>query len=531
MSAHLTDAVVGTGPLTRLVLRRDRVRLPLWLIGITVLTGVSARAVAALYDTPAERAGYAATVQDSAVSRLFGGVPRGVDTIGGILAFEIGSVASVTVALMAVFLVVRHTRSEEESGRAELVRSTVTGRYAALLSTVVVSLAACVAAAALVAGIMALSGADPGPSVLFGCGVGGVGLVFTSLTAVAVQVAASTRRALGIALAALLAFFLLRGYGALDGTWWTWTSPFGWQDELRPFGDGARWWPLALSLAGTVVALLVAAWLAAHRDFGAGLVAERAGPARARAWLATPWGLALREQRGLMAAWAAGLVVTAAVFGAVGNEVRELVESNAAVASILGGTDDVVLGYLSYVVTFLGVLVSAFAVASALRLRHGEVAGQAQTVLAAGVSRDRWAWSAIAVTVAGVVGVAAVVALTFGVFHALVTGEVDMIPRLWRAVMATVPAMLLLASVVVALHGWLPRWTLLAWAGPMWAFIQAYLGDLLDLPGWIAGLSPFEHLPALPTESFEAGPALVQTAVAVALTVVGVAGLRRRDLS
>jgi putative exporter of polyketide antibiotics len=33
-------------------------------------------------------------------------------------------------------------------------------------------------------------------------------------------------------------------------------------------------------------------------------------------------------------------------------------------------------------------------------------------------------------------------------------------------------------------------------------------GSLLDLPGWVTGLSPFEHVLAMPVESFQATPAL-----------------------
>src|SRR5690606_41731145 len=66
-------------------------------------------------------------------------------------------------------------------------------------------------------------------------GMAGVGLFFTGVGAVAAQVAGTARRAIGIASGAVLVAFLVRGYGAVEESWWTWASPFGWQDELRPF--------------------------------------------------------------------------------------------------------------------------------------------------------------------------------------------------------------------------------------------------------------------------------------------------------
>lgn len=523
--------VTGAWPLVRLVLRRDRVRLPVWLLGITAVTGASANAVSGFYDTPEKQAGYGATVQDSAVSRLMGGIPRDVDTLGGIISFEVTAVAAVAVALMVIFLVVRHTRGEEESGRGELVRSTVVGRHAALAATLVVSLLASVTLGLLLAGVLMVAAVDPGAAGMFGAGISAVGLVFTGVAAVAAQLARSGRTALGIGAGAVLLAYLVRGYGALDETWWTWASPFGWQDELRPFGDQARWWPLVLSAAAAVVVLAIAAWLAAHRDFDSGLVAERPGSAHAGASLSTPFGLAWRQQRGLFVGWGIGLVVLATVFGGVSREVRTMVESNPDVALVvLGGIGDVVLGYFAFVVNFLGVTVAAYAVVSALRMRHDESQGQASHVLATGVSRLRWALSGVGVTVVCSVAVLLLVGLGIALTHGLVDGEWGLVDDLVLATLATAPAVLVLASVVFALHGWARRWTLLAWVPVTWAFLDAYLGDLLDLPGWARGLSPFQHLPLLPVEEFSLSATLVQLGLAVALTGLGVVGLLRRDL-
>lgn len=523
--------VTGTWPLVRLVLRRDRVRLSVWLLGIAAVTGASAKSVSGLYGTAEKRAGYGATVQDSAVSRLMGGIPRDIDTLGGIISFEVTAVAAVAVALMVTFLVVRHTRGEEESGRAELVRSTVVGRHAALAATLVVSLLACVILGLLLAGVLTLADVDPGAAGMFGVGISAVGLVFTGVAAVAAQFARSGRTALGIGTGAVLVAYLVRGYGALDETWWTWASPFGWQDELRPFGDGARWWPVGLSVAAAAVVLAVAAWLAAHRDFDGGLVAERPGSARAAASLGTPFGLAWRQQRGLFVGWGMGLLVLAMVFGGMSREVRTMIESNPEVAQvILGGIDDVVLGYFAFVVNFLGVTVAAYAVVSALRLRHEEAQGQASNVLATGVSRLRWAVSGIGVTVVCAGLVLLLVALGIALTHAWVDGEWGRVDDLVLATLATAPAVLVLASAVFALHGWAPRWTPLAWVPVAWSFLDAYLGDLLDFPGWLRGLSPFRHLPLLPVEEFSLSPTLLQLGLALALTGLGVVGLLRRDL-
>lgn len=523
--------VAGTWPLVRLLLRRDRLRLPVWLLGITAVTGASANAVVGFYDTPVKRAGYAATVQDSAVSRLFGGIPRDADTMGGIISIEVTAVAAVAAAFLVIFLVVRHTRGEEESGRAELLRATVVGRHAALTATVLVAVGASMVLGVLLAAILLTAGVSVAAATLFGAGMVGTGLVFTGVGAVAAQLAGRARRALGVASAVVLVAFLVRGYGAIDETWWTWASPFGWQDELRPFGDEARWWPLGISVVTAVGVGGVAAWLAAHRDFGAGLLTERPGPARASASLGTVVGLAWRQQRGLWFGWVVGLVVLGATFGGMSREVRTMIASNPDIAEVvLGAIDDVVLGYLAYIVNFMGVMVGAYAVVSALRMRHEEAGGQAEFVLATGVSRLRWMLAWVAVTGATTVALLAAVGLATGLTYGLVDDDPGMVDDLFGATLATAPSALLLASVVVFLHGWVPRWAALAWLPVAWAGVQAYLGDLLDFPEWVRGLSPYRHLALPPAEEFAWAPVLVQLTLAVVVTGLGLLGWLRRDL-
>src|SRR5699024_12688876 len=44
-------------------------------------------------------------------------------------------VVYILIALMSIFTVVRHTRADEQAGRAELVRANVVGRHATLTAT------------------------------------------------------------------------------------------------------------------------------------------------------------------------------------------------------------------------------------------------------------------------------------------------------------------------------------------------------------------------------------------------------------
>ena len=69
------------------------------------------------------------------------------------------------------------------------------------------------------------------------------------------------------------------------------------------------------------------------------------------------------------------------------------------------------------------------------------------------------------------------------------------------------------------------------WAAFVIALVRVLLGPVLNLPHWIADILPFPHSPKLPGGQLAAAPMAWLTAVAAALTVAGLAGLGRRDIS
>ena len=80
-----------------------------------------------LYPTAADRAEVAATRRATTRPARLHGPPRGLDTIGGQVAFQVGALGAVVVGLMSLLLVGRHTRTEEDRGRPELVGAAAVG--------------------------------------------------------------------------------------------------------------------------------------------------------------------------------------------------------------------------------------------------------------------------------------------------------------------------------------------------------------------------------------------------------------------
>ena len=524
----------GTATLARLVVRRDRLRLPLWLVGLGGVIAVSAAAVPPIYDTPEEIAGYAATVGASPVNHLMSGRQVALDTIGGIVANETSQVAQLGICLMVMFLVVRHTRGEEESGRAELLRSTVLGRHAASLAGLLHAACAAVVVGIVTTASMLAVGLDVAGSATYGAGLTLLGLCFAAVALVAAQMATSARGALGLTGAAVAVGYVVRGVGAVQDSALVWASPFGWAQRMDAFGR-ERWWPALLLVVLAAALLGLAAWLTAHRDFGSGVLSTRPGPARGGRLLGTPAGLALRLQRGLLLGWAVGTSLLGLLYGAVLPTVPDLIASNPDLAEVFGAAADaedaLVDAFLAYVLVFMAVLATGFAVTAALRLRSEEESGRLEAVLATPVRRSSVLGATALVVAVGVLVVLVCSGAGLALGQGLVDGSWGRVATRVAAQLSYAPGVLLVAAAALGLTCLRPRWSLLAWAGVAVVVLQVLLGEALRLPDLVQGLSPFWHLAAVPVEAFDPVPALVELALAAGLLVLAVWAYRRRDLT
>ncbi|MDK1473057.1 ABC transporter permease [Streptomyces sp. 549] len=527
--------LAGTGTLLRFNLRRDRVRLPVWLAALLLVTVSTATSYRDLYADAEDRASVAATMNSGAGLATSG--PRHYLTdysFGSMLSHQMLGFMVVMTALMSVLIVTRHTRTEEETGRAELVRSTVVGRHAYLTAALAVAVLANVALALLLtAGLAGLGveSMDWGGSLLYGAAHAAVGIVFACLAAVTVQVTAYSRGASGMALAAVGAAYVLRAAGDVGSDTLSWLSPIGWAQRTYPYLDN-RWWPLLLALALAAAAAALAYRLSTLRDVGAGLRPTPSGRPTATGALTHPLGFALRLHRGMLIGFGAGLFLLGVSYGSILREVEAMLENITALEEVLQqvGGASVAESFASMVMVVISVVAAVYVALAALRPRAEESAGRAEPLLATGLSRTRWAGSHFAVALGGGTFLLLLAGLGFGVMGALMTGDAVLLPKLTGAALAYAPALWVTGALALLLFGWLPRAAAAVWLVPVYAFAVGYLGQLLQFPDWMNNLSPFGHVPQLPAASLDWTPLLVLTALAAALTALGLAGFRRRDL-
>jgi ABC-2 type transport system permease protein len=523
--------VTGSGTLLRFLLRRERRALPLWLAGMGFMVGYQSVGSQQFYDSPEKLAQLQVTLGGNAALVALSGPKELLQTIGGEVTFEIFTYVAIVVALMNMFIIGRNTRADEESGRAELIRSARVGRRAPLAAALTLAGVSNVAVALVVGAAAALTGLPVTGSVVLGLGSAGVGLFFAGLTAVAVQVFDHPRAAYGAVGAALGAAFILRAAGDAGTTILSWLSPIGWGQRMLPFVED-RWWPLAIPVVASALLTILAVALLDRRDFGAGLIPTRPGPATASWALTTPFGLAWRLQRGTFVGWAIGLFALGLALGSFVESIEQFVEDNPQLADFLaGGGEGIVNSYLAFAMLMLALVASGYGISATLRARAEEAGGRAEPILATRTSRSTWLASHVTISIVGTTVIMLAAGLGVGLPYAATSSDASQIPRMLGVALVYAPAACAVVAVAVLGFGTVPRlaaalgWSVLA----VCVFVTLF-GDVVDLPEWLRRISPFTHTPQAPLQQITAAPLIALLAVVAVLMLGGFVGLRQRDI-
>ena len=392
------NSLTGSLPLARLAARRDRIMLPAWIYVLAVLMVSTGYSFKKLYKTPQSReAVYSGIVHDPTVLALGG--PLYGSSVGALTVYKYGAISALAAGLMSIFIVIRHTRADEESGRLELIGSTAVGRRAPLAVGVLLGAAAnCVLALLMGAGLAAI-GLPAGGAFAIGLAVGyvwpglrrrrgGHGTAFRERPWRAGDSDLRARR--------VLPGHVRRGGGR-----------FARRDALAALGLPDRLGDPGPGLCrGSLGGARAARGLRHGGDRGR---RGARGPARPRNRPAAgPAGSGHRQPRGCaarspssggssgpaLAGWAVGALVAGAAFGSIAGNIGSLLGSGTGLRSAvarLGGQSGLTDAYLAATMGIMGLAAAGYAISVVLRLRSDETAGRADPVLAAAVGRMRWA--------------------------------------------------------------------------------------------------------------------------------------------
>ncbi len=535
MCAHLFQQ---TGTLVKLILRQERLKIFIWLFSLVAVTLAAAAAYPTVYTDEQSRLAYALTMKNPAMIAMLGPGYALEDyaSFGPILSTDMLIFTVIAVSVMNILFVVRSTRADEEDGRLELIRSLPVGRLSYLSASIITAVVTNLLLALLVGfGLYALNieGIDLAGSLLYGFNLGAVGLLFAVLTALFAQLAETSRGAMMLSFAALIAAYLIRAVGDVSNETLSFISPLGWAVRTDVF-VGNHWWPVLLSSAAAVVLIAVSFYLNSVRDLDAGFIPAGKGKEHASPFLQTLFGFTLRLQSFNIVAWGIGIMLISAAFGAVMGDLETYFADMELLQEFFLAEDpdfsmaDQFIALLMAIMSLFCAIPAAIAV---LKLRGEENKNRTEHFYGRAVSRTRLL--GVYVLVAVIVSVVMQLLVALGLWSAMIAVMEDAISfkTIFSAALVYLPALWIVVSLAVLLLGTAPKAVGLVWFYVTYCFIVVYLGGLLDFPQWAKNLSVFELIPQIPLDDLTFKPLIMLTLGSLVVSFVGFLGYNRRDIT
>lgn len=537
-SAPRPRAEIGLAParaLARRTFRDARVRTISFACLFAVIAYIQPVGYRDAYPALSSRLAFARSFADNKAIRLFYGVPHNLLTVSGYTAWRVGGTLSIFAAVFGLLAAVRALRTEEDTGRMELVLAGSVGRGTAYLSAL-----AAIAAGVLILGLaefagLVLAGLPAGGSAELALATASVLPVFVGVGAVASQLASTRRMALELGGAAVGLFLALRVIADTSSAagWLRWATPLGWAEEVRPF-TGAHPIVLALPAAATVLLLAVAARIAAGRDIGTGVLPARESAEPDLGLLSSPTLQALRSERGSLIVWLSSIGAFAYITGVIAKSTSTAGISKSLrheVAKLGTGSIVTPTGYLAFVFIFFILAVSLFVCAQIAAARHEEAGERLETLLSLPVSRRGWLGGRLVLAVGG----AGAISLTAGLltWAGARSGGVSIsLAGMLEAGLNCLPVALMFLGIAALAYAIVPRASAgLSYGLVTVAFLWDLFGSLLSVPHWLVQATPFAHVGLVPAQPFRAGAAVIMLVIAAASALAAVWLFQRRDLT
>jgi ABC-2 type transport system permease protein len=258
-------------------------------------------------------------------------------------------------------------------------------------------------------------------------------------------------------------------------------------------------------------------------------VAERPGPATGSPRLADALSLNLRVHSTSLVVWSVACAVLGGLMAAIVPSVESMLDSAGAREMIqrLGGVGALQDTLVAALVSVCAVVISCFAVAVVSHGGAEEHDGRTEEVLATATGRST---TFLAVGLVALGGTAWLLLVTGLAMAVGAVGTSVSFGGTLAAALVQIPAVWLVGAMALLGLAQGSRWAMAGWAVLVAFFVVGPLAELLRLPGWVAGLSPYSHVPRVPAESVTAGPEVALTALAAACVATAWWRYRTRDI-
>jgi len=547
----------NTGKLVRFMLRRERIMSAIWLIILLAFSVALAPGIDTMFPDAETRENISLMYDNPIMITMMGPIysADGEYTMGSIYAGMILIWMIIAVAIMNILLIVRHTRTDEERWRAEVVRSLPVGRLANINAAMLTALIINAVLAVLTGLGMAATGVegmDFAGCMLYGAVMAAGGLVFAAITAVFCQLSSSSGGALGWSFLALGGFYMLRAVGDVSNEALSLISPLGLAQRSKVFA-GNDIIPLIALLLITAAITILAYKLNSVRDLGQGFIPARPGRREAKKALLSPFGLALRLCRNAIIIWIICMLMLGASYGSIIGEIDKFVGDSPEYLALIGIPQEalehlsdeqkaeiIVDGFGMFVTGMMTMIALVPLLIFAMKLRSEEKDGRVEHIISRSVSRTKYLACYVIITF--IMSVLVQSSTAFGLYGAAASGEFNpfVLDGVLKAALVYLPAVWVMVGVAVLAVGLFPKAMGVVWGYYGFVCFMMFMSSFPDLfPEWVTNLSPMKFVPSLPVTSFNLSPAdefnfvplIIMTGIGAVLTAVGFVTYSKRDMA
>ncbi|MFT4246145.1 MAG: hypothetical protein QM571_06490 [Micrococcaceae bacterium] len=535
----------GVKELIILILKRERIKLPIWILAISLSLVSMVPLLKDTYGSTDSLTVLYKTVSTNPALVFLAG-PIEAPTFGALMTLETMLWWGLAIAFMNTIFIIRHTRQNEETGALELVLSARVHRFAGLIAAIIVAFFANLILTLIIGAGLAVTDVDwkDGNGWLYAIALGLFGFVWAVFASIAAQLVESARSANSILASLIGVGFVLRGVGdflgksnsqgLLESKWPSYLTPFGWL-ELTHALTSAKWSALWVFVVVAIVLMPVGFLLLVNRDLGSGAIAARKGKSRASVFLRTPLGLTWKLQQNIFIGWLVAVIAMVATIGFLVPQVSNIYESSPGIVQMIeamGGSDAMIPAFISAMLGIVVLMVLAYVLQALSKLRGEESNGHLEVLLSTKLSRLQW----FALhTIVALVGGAIMLAISGWLMAASVNAGSDNlhadIGKYTISGLQYWPILALFTGFYILLFGIFPKATgAVTWLYYGFVVFATWLAPMLKLKQWVMDLSPMSHIASAPAEAIKGEPQLVITGISIALIAIGTYAWRNRDV-
>ena len=537
----MKNSLYKTGNLLLSLLKRDRFKLILWILGLIAFAASGAGKME-IASTPATKASlYLMFVKNPAMVALFGPTlikNPAAYSLGPIYGQAMTLITCLTFAIVSIIYVINRTRKEEDDGVLELFCSYSIGKLANTSAVVLTVLILHLLLAFLLAfsiQVQNVAGLNHLPSnLLFASACASQGFLWGMIALFLAQIFPEASTAKGATFGLLGIFYVLRMGTDISNLRLSWFNPLSWGYLSFPYlKNHENWCAVGLALILAVIFLGLSYILEQQRDMRAGYLPERKGRQKTRKALLSLPGLVFYLQKRLIFSALLGLFVLGLVYGAMFGQMDQFIRSNATIRQIFVGTAQahqaIVGQFMVTLFSIMSILVAAFAVVVLSRLSAEERKNRQEQLYAFPISRFKMYWTyLILAVISAVVGqflsILGIYLEQLQQASSLSFSEIFKSGMIW---LVGIIFVLALTSLLVAI---LPRFVGVIWLYLAFLLFESYLGNLLRLPKILENLSIYKAIPKLPVEDMNWGSVSLILLISLLLFAIAAIAYRRRDL-